>query len=394
MVVRAAGEGRARLAARLALILSEQNLGGRDPDARERLRRFAGEGGQRARAARQLADRIARSAGARDDERMDEEEAGRVLALAFPDRVAKARAGRAGAYLMANGRGAALDSADPLAREPYLVIADLAGRAERAAILLAAPLSQSEIEDLFAGRIEARESVTFDPASGAARGRRARMLGKIALSEGPLDRPAPALIEAALLDAVRADLSLLPWRESELQFRARVALMRALEGEAWPDLGDEALAARLDEFLAPALAGARRLADLEGGPLMRALEALLPYPLRARLERDAPARLATPAGGSALIDYRADGGPAVEVRLQELFGVSAHPRVGGGRMPLTIVLLSPAQRPIQTTKDLPGFWNGSYAAVRAEMRGRYPKHPWPDDPLNAAPTRRAKPRPS
>jgi ATP-dependent helicase HrpB len=170
--------------------------------------------------------------------------------------------------------------------------------------------------------------------------------------------------------------------------------MRALEGEAWPDLGDEALAARLDEFLAPALTGARRLADLEGGPLTRALEARLPYPLRARLEKDAPARLATPAGGSALIDYRADGGPAVEVRLQELFGVSAHPRVGGGRMPLTIVLLSPAQRPIQTTKDLPGFWNGSYAAVRAEMRGRYPKHPWPDDPLNAAPTRRAKPRPS
>ena len=391
MVLRAGEDGHARLGARLALLLTEQSLGGRDLDARVRLSRFSEEGGQRARAARQLADRIARSAGARYNEPIDEERAGRVLALGFAGRVAKSRTQRGGDYLMANGAGAALDSAEPLAREPYLVLADLAGRAERAAILLAAPITQGEIEALFADQIEQRETVAFDAASGAVRGRRTRVLGKITLSEGPLDKPDTALIEAALLNAVRGDLALPPWSEHDRQFRARVNFMRALEGESWPDLSDEALRDRADEWLAPTLAGVTRLSQLAGGALTNALASLLPYPQRARLDTAAPARLETPAGGSALIDYSADGGPAAEVRLQELFGVGVHPNVGG-RVPLTLVLLSPAQRPIQTTKDLPGFWRGSYAAVRADMRGRYPKHPWPDDPLAAEPTRRAKPR--
>jgi ATP-dependent helicase HrpB len=393
MVVRAADEGRARLAARLALLLSEQGLGGRDVDARTRLRRFAEEGGARARAARALADRIARAAGAPAGAGDDEEDAGRVLALAFPDRVARARAARSGDYLMVSGRAAAIEASDPLAREPYLVVADLAGRAERAAILLAAPIGAADIDAMFSASIVVRETVAFDAAAGAVRGRRARMLGKIALAEGPLDKPDPLQMEAALLEAVRADFSLLPWSEDELQLRARVALLAALEGGEWPDLGDEALHADLDAWLAPALAGAARLSDLAHGPLMRALEGRLGYKARARLEAQAPTRLSTPAGGSAAIDYRAPGGPSAAMRLQEMFGLGVHPSVAGGRAPLTLVLLSPAQRPIQTTRDLPGFWRGSYAGVRAEMRGRYPKHPWPEDPLRAEPTRRAKPRP-
>jgi ATP-dependent helicase HrpB len=260
-------------------------------------------------------------------------------------------------------------------------------------VLLAAPLQASDIEALFADRIETREQVQFDASSGAVRARRARMLGRITLSEGPVEKPSAESLSAALLDAVKQEgLALLPWRESETQFRARVALMRATEGGDWPDLSDAALLASADEWLAPALSGVSRLSALEGGPLLQALEAMLPYALRARLDREAPKRLETPAGGSALIDYEAEGGPAAQMRLQEMFGVSQHPSVANGRVPLTIVLLSPAQRPIQTTKDLPGFWRGSYAAVRADMRGRYPKHPWPEDPLNAEPTRRAKPR--
>ncbi len=393
MVVRAASEGRGLLAARLALLMTEQGLGGRDIDARERLRRFASDNSPRGRAARQLAERSARQAGGSRDEVVNEDDAGRIIALGFPERVAKTRAARSGEFLLANGRGAALEAADGLARESYLAIADLTGRAERARVLLAAPLQVSEIETLFADKIERREQVEFDAASGAVRARRARMLGRIALSEGPLEKPSAEALSAALLEAVkRGGLSLLPWRESEKQFRARVALMRRVENGDWPDLGDAALMETIEDWLAPALVGVSRLSELEGGALLHALENALPYSLRARLDKEAPKRLETPAGGSALIDYEAEGGPSAQMRLQEMFGVSQHPTVANGRVPLTIVLLSPAQRPIQTTKDLPGFWRGSYAAVRADMRGRYPKHPWPEDPLNAEPTRRAKPR--
>ncbi|MGE3143665.1 MAG: ATP-dependent helicase C-terminal domain-containing protein, partial [Hyphomonadaceae bacterium] len=199
-------------------------------------------------------------------------------------------------------------------------------------------------------------------------------------------------LSAALREAVRREgLALLPWSESDVQLRARVALLRRLEGELWPDWRDAALIATLDAWLAPALEGATRLDHLRG-KLGEALLGQLDYQQRRRLNEEAPQRFETPAGGSALIDYTAEGGPAVEVRLQEVFGMSAHPAVAGGRAPLLLRLLSPAMRPVQTTRDLPGFWKGSYAGVRADMRGRYPKHPWPEDPLSAPPTRRAKPR--
>jgi len=387
MLITARARGEGALAARLAVLLTEQGLGGRDADVRARLRAFAGARGQRAEAARRLAERLA--GGAREP--VVPERAGAVLALAFPDRVAKARGGGRADFLMANGRAASCDEADPLAREPYLVIADATGRADRTQILAAAPIALAEIEAMFADRIETRADVAFDAVTGAVRGRRARRLGRLVLGEGPLENIAAADIEAALIEAVaRGGIGALPWDDHALNFRARVALLRSVEGvAAWPDWSDAALTETLADWL-PAT-GVRRLSDFSG-KLAPALEAQLDYAQRRRLESAAPARFETPAGGSHGIDYAHEGGPAVEVRLQELFGVATHPTLADGRVPLTLKLTSPAGRPVQTTRDLPGFWRGSYADVRSDMRGRYPKHPWPEDPMGAPPTRRAKPK--
>jgi ATP-dependent helicase HrpB len=386
MVIGAAREGEALLAARIAMLLTEQGLGGRSADLRERLHGFAAESGQRAEAARALADRIARNVGG-DRGDADEEHAGAVLALAYPDRVAK---GRGGAFTMVNGRAASVDAASTLARAPFLVIADIAGAAGRAQVLLAAPISLAEIEAMFGGQIEAGTSVSIDAATGAVRGRRTRRLGRLVLSEAPVERLSGDELQRALLEAVREDgLALLNWDDRARQTRARAAFMRGLEGETWPDWSDAPLLESVERWLAPALAGASRLHDVDAGG---ALLASLPYDLRRRLDSEAPARFETPAGSSLAVDYAAEGGPALDVRLQEMFGQDRHPTVAGGRVPLSLRLLSPAHRPVQTTKDLPGFWRGSYAAVRSEMRGRYPKHHWPEDPLTAPPTRRAKPR--
>lgn len=386
MVIAAAADGEAALAARIALVLTEQGLGGRGVDLRDRLQRFGQERGQRAEAARGLAKRIAERAGGRG-ESFDVERAGAVLAWAYPDRIAKARGG---GFLMANGRAAAMDAAEPLSQAPYVVIADIAGSAGRAQTLLAAPITLAEIEARFGDGIETRASVTIDPATGAMRGRRIRALGRLTLSEAPLERLSGADLAEALLNAVRDDgLALLDWDEAAIQARARVAFLRALDGEAWPDWSDAALLQSAAHWLAPALASASRLKDVN---VAQALLNSLPYDLRQRLSAEAPARFESPLGSSLLIDYAAEGGPALEVRLQEMFGQDRHPSIAGGRIPLTIRLLSPAHRPVQTTKDLPGFWRGSYAGVRADMRGRYPKHPWPEDPVSAAPTRRAKPK--
>jgi ATP-dependent helicase HrpB len=386
MVIDAARNGEGLLAARIAMLLTEQGLGGRSADLRERLHRFGTERGQRADAARSLADRIARNAGGARSE-VDEERAGAVLALAYPDRVAKSRGG---AFTMVNGRAAAIEPASPLAREPFLVIADISGAAGRAQILLGAPIALADIEAMFAKEIEIGASATVDPATGAVRGRRTRRLGRVVLSEAPLERMSGEDLQQALLGAVRDEgLALLDWDDAALQMRARVAFMYGLDAESWPDWHDEALIASVEDWLAPALMNRSRLKDVN---VADALANALPYDLRRKLDAEAPARFETPAGSSLRIDYAADGGPALEVRLQELFGQDKHPSVANGRVPLSLRLLSPAHRPVQTTKDLSGFWRGSYAAVRSEMRGRYPKHPWPEDPLIAPPTRRAKPR--
>jgi ATP-dependent helicase HrpB len=391
MVVRAARDGHARLAARLAILLTEQGLGGRDADARDRVRRLEQENSPRAKSARNLADRIATRAGAKN-ETIDGEQAGAVLAGGFPDRVAKARAVGRGDFVLANGRAATIEASDPLARHSFLVVADLTGRADRAAIRFAAPIDERELERLFAARIETVETLRME--QGVARALRVRRLGRIVLSETPLERPSEEAVRNAILDLVAEDgLSALPWQNADKQWRARIELLRRLDGdETWPDVSDEGLAARVEDWLAPNIGGVRALADLGDGRLLRALESLLTYEQKRRLDADAPVTLSTPAGGNAPIDYLAETGPNASMRLQEMFGIAEHPKIARGRVGLTITLLSPALRPIQTTGDLPGFWKGSYAGVRADMRGRYPRHPWPEDPLSAEPTRRAKPR--
>jgi len=311
---------------------------------------------------------------------------GAILALAYPDRIARNRGGGTGAFLLAGGRGASLDGASPLAREPYLAVAELAGRASDSRILLAAPIAQAEIEVRFADRIESRDEIVFDAASAALRARKSRRFGAILLTERAVPvEPGPQAARVLTDGILRLGLDRLPWTKPLRQWRDRVMFLRRAEGEEWPDLSDAALADAAADWLVPALAAKTALAQFGADEFSAALHGLLPRALRRRLDAEAPTHITIPSGRAVPVDYAAEAGPTVSARVQELFGLAQHPTIAGGRVPLVIELLSPAQRPVQVTRDLPGFWRGSYAAVRTEMRGRYPKHPWPDDPLNAAP---------
>jgi ATP-dependent helicase HrpB len=395
MVIDAARFGQGTLAAELAALIGERGLGGDDIDMRERLAALRRDRSARARDVRAMAQRWAEAAAAPPSRAGGDFSVGALTALAFPERIAKNRGSGTGAFLLANGRGASLDPASPLAREPFLAVAELTGSAAQGRILSAAPITLSEIETHFSDRITAREDIAFDAASLSLRGRNSRRLGAVVLSE----RAAPVLPgenNARLLAESIAALGIdrLPWTQALQQWRDRVVFLRHSEGADWPDLSDAALATGAEEWLAGALAGRTALAALPADEFAAALGELLPWPLRRRLDAEAPVYFEAPTGTRVAIDYASDGGPKIAIRVQELFGLDRHPAIAGGKVPLAIELLSPAQRPVQTTRDLPGFWRGSYAAVRAEMRGRYPKHPWPDDPIAAAPTRRAKPRKS
>jgi ATP-dependent helicase HrpB len=225
------------------------------------------------------------------------------------------------------------------------------------------------------------------------RARRRKKLHAITLSEAPL-----AVVRSAETAQVFAEglnnvgLDRLPWSKPLKQWRDRVMFLRAAEGDEWPDLSDAGLAAGIEAWLVPALFDKTSLKDFSAGDLSDALMAQLPWSLRSRLEREAPTHFEAPTGTMLPIDYEAEQGPTIAVRLQELFGLTSHPSIAQGKVPLVLELLSPAHRPVQVTRDLPGFWRGSYAAVRSDLRGRYPRHPWPEDPAGAMPTRRVKPR--
>jgi ATP-dependent helicase HrpB len=392
MVVDAADAGEAVLAAEIAVVLTERGLGGSDVDLAHRIDGLRRDRSRRARDARAMASRWAQDAGNRQDVEQSLT-VGALLALAYPDRVAKNR-GTGGAFLLANGRGANVDQASALAREPFLAVAEISGSAAQGRIVLAAAITPGEIEALFADRIESREDIIFDATRASLRSRRQRRLGAIALAEQPAKiEPSDATAHLLAQGIARLGIGRLPWSKALAQWRDRVMfLCRAEADEPWPDLSDATLIAGAAHWLAPALAGKTALAELSSEELGEALHALLPWGLRRRLEAEAPTHFAAPSGSSVPIDYAAEEGPKLAIRVQELFGLDRHPAIAGGRVPLVIELLSPAHRPVQVTRDLPRFWRGSYAAVRAEMRGRYPRHPWPDNPLAAAPTRRAKPR--
>jgi ATP-dependent helicase HrpB len=422
MVVDAAGLGEAELAAEVAVILTERGLGGNDVDLAHRVDALHRDRSQRARDALMVAKRWARIAeetlAPRGGERREpsrgserqQRSVGSLLALAYPERIAKNR-GAGGAFLLANGRGANVDPASALARAPFIAAAEVTGTAAQARIVLAAALDASEIEAQSADRIESREEIVFDAASGSLRARRLRRLGAIVLAEQPMPVAPSEETARVLADAVvRLGVDRLPWTKSLQQWRDRVGFLRRVDlaaarerqaasstsakadGDEWPDLSDAALAASAADWLVPALAGKTALSSLQSDALADALHGLLPWRLSRRLDAEAPTHFSAPSGSVVPIDYAAEEGPKLAIRVQELFGLDRHPTIAAGRVAVVVELLSPAQRPVQVTRDLPGFWRGSYGAVKAEMKGRYPRHPWPDDPLAAAPTRRAKPR--
>ncbi|WP_294121595.1 ATP-dependent helicase HrpB [Sphingomonas sp.] len=407
MLIEAREGGFARAAADAAALLTERGLGGNDPDLELRHRRWQGDRSPRAQAAKRMADRWSNSsfpakagiqssaAGAAFQQRSGPlPSQGHMLALAiglaFPDRISRRRDATGEQWQSVGGRGFRLDPTSPLARSEWLAVAEVAGAASGARILSAAAIEMGEIESLFATEIESYTEVRFDPATAAISATKGRRLGSIKLSSAPDPRPNQAAIEAGLLEAVRRHgLAILPWSEAAIALRQRAAFA-ALHDEVIADLSDGVLLARAEEWLAPLLHGKRRLDGISANSLHNALQGLLGYEAGRAIDRLAPTMFETPAGSSHPIDYAAPGGPTVEVRAQALYGLKEHPMVAGGRVPLTLAITSPAHRPIQTTKDLPAFWAGSWRDVAKEMRGRYPKHPWPDDPAAAPPTLKTK----
>ncbi|MDR6662617.1 ATP-dependent helicase HrpB [Tardiphaga robiniae] len=392
MIVDSARFGYGEEASEIAAILTERGLGGDSVDLDVRLDQFRRDRSQRAGSARQLAERwasqVEKSSSAQENEELS---TGIMLAFAFPDRVAKNRGN--GSFVLANGRGASIEQSAALARAPYIAVAELTGTAANGRILLAAPIAQADIETRFADQIENTDDVSFDRASMSLRGRRKRVLHAITLSEAPFTlKPSEDTARVFADGLVAAGIDRLPWSKALQQWRGRVMFLRASEGDAWPDLSDTALAATRESWLTPTLFDKISLKDFSAGDLSDAVMGLLPWDLRARLDKEAPTHFEAPTGTVLAIDYEAEQGPTIAVRLQELFGLNTHPSVAKGKVPLVLELLSPAQRPVQVTRDLPGFWRGSYLDVRSDLRGRYPRHPWPEDPANALPTRRVKPR--
>ncbi|CAD7337337.1 ATP-dependent helicase HrpB [Sphingomonadales bacterium 56] len=385
MLVRAGELGLAEVAAEIAVLLGERGIGGQDVDLSQRRLRWRRESGKRADAAKAMARRWAKLVASGHKAAAGEHDAGLCLALAFPDRVAKRRSADGAEWASVGGRGFRLDPLSPLAREEWLAVGEVQGSAAGARILSAAPISETEVLQLFSARLTEHRTVRFRAATGGIEALRERRLGAVRLTSGSDDRPDPDAVVAALLDGVRqGGLDLLPWSDAarSLRMRAGFAGVEAL--------ADAALLATLDEWLSPLLAGKRRLSDIDRSQLSGVLEGIIGWDGKQQLDRLAPPAFQSPAGSSHEIDYAAEGGPRVELRVQALFGLATHPVVGSQRIPLVLSLTSPAGRPIQTTRDLPGFWAGSWSAVAKEMRGRYPRHPWPDDPAGAAATLRTK----
>ncbi|WP_419695783.1 ATP-dependent helicase HrpB [Mesorhizobium muleiense] len=440
MVAEVTNTGRAFEAAMLAVLLTERGLGGDGADLERRLLRFRSERSPRATAARQLAERLAKQASPSPSRRAEgrarpvvrpgmsireadrggvgsgtssptpprlprlagqgsladpplggEGSAGALLIHAWPDRVARAR-GERGRFVLANGSGAMLDAADPLAGETWLVVADLQGKAQNARITAAAAIDEADIRASLADKIETNRETSFDRDRRAVRVRETVRLGAITLSERMLPAPAGIAADRAILDALRQHgLSLLPWGKEAETLRQRLGWLHRGLGAPWPDVSDAALIDRLDDWLLPFLSGAASFAAIDPGVLSAGLMALVPHDLQRRIEVLAPTHFDPPSGSRVPIRYDGEW-PVLAIRVQELFGLDRHPAIANGAVPLTLELLSPAHRPIQTTRDLPGFWRGSWADVRAEMRGRYPRHVWPENPLLATATSRAKPR--
>jgi ATP-dependent helicase HrpB len=328
---------------------------------------------------------------------------GDLLLHAFPDRIARQHPTDPYRYQLANGRSAKLFDDSALYGEPWIAISELRDDPRDARILRAAPLDEARLRRDFPQRFVSEDRVVWNPATRGIAAVRESRFDRIVLESKPLAKPDPARYADALVDAVRQlGLSALPWSESLSQWRARARCLRAWMPElALPELSDPALLATLDQWLKPALAGKTRLDALDESEFAEALKSPLDWSLRQRIDALAPTRITVPSGMERRIDYAFDDSageigepvaPVLAVKLQELFGLADTPRIADGRVALTLHLLSPGGRPLQVTQDLRGFWERTYPEVRKEMKGRYPKHPWPDDPWTATATHRAKPR--
>jgi ATP-dependent helicase HrpB len=394
MVAGASDAENARRRMMLALVVTERGAGGGGTDVERRFERvLAGKGLQVSRL-QSMARRAVETLGLPGRKAGSSDTAGGMLIGAYPDRVAKARGGRHGTFVMANGRGVFVDEADPLAGAPFLVVADVTGAARAGRVMAAAAIDEDDIREVLADRIEIVETIDFNAERGALQGQRTERLGGIVLSRTPVPVTPGTNASAALIEAVaRHGLSILPWSKETEYLRARLAWLNARLGAPWPAMDDDSLIASLEVWLAPFVAGATSFRALSPATLKDALLLRVPADMHRKIQELAPPRFEAPTGSTIALTYPSDGGaPEVAVRVQELFGLKTHPSIAGGAVPLTFELLSPAHRPIQRTQDLPGFWAGSWTAVRADLRGRYPRHSWPEDPANADPTRRAKPK--
>jgi ATP-dependent helicase HrpB len=402
MLLMAKEMGEGPTACALAALLGERDVlrgEGGPPDADVRLRLEALRGGRGASSVdRGALHRV--SAEARDLRRQlsipsgdgDDDTAGLLLAFAYPDRVAQRRAGPGARYLLRNGRGAALGGGQSLSAEPWIVAAELDDAGREGRILLAAPVDPAEVERHFAEQIVRETEIAWDDATGAVRARRVERLGALTLRERPLADPDPEAIAAALVEAIgRAGIATLPWTKAARQLQERISFLHRFD-PAFPDASDAALAETLAEWLGPHLYGLRKRDEVQRTDLAAVLEGMLTWEQRRALDEQAPTHMTVPSGSRIPVDYSDPAAPVLAVRLQEVFGWTETPRIAGGRVPLTLHLLSPAHRPVQVTRDLASFWKTGYFDVRKDLKGRYPKHYWPDDPLVAEATSRAKPR--
>lgn len=403
MLLRAAELGAAPLACRLAALLQERDLfkgpAAADSDltlrveALLRFERSAETGGADPallRAVQRESRNLEAQLQAAPEMPQGSRGTGLLLSFAYPDRIGQKRG--EGAFLLSGGRGAAMGEGQPLARSAYIVAAGVDDRAGQGRIMLAAELHEEELVRHHAESLTEQREVYWDQESGSVQARRRSMLGALVLKETSHERPSGEETEEVLLRVIaEKGLEILPWDKGTTQLRQRMGFMHAVRSD-WPDMSDEALLGSLDEWLRPYIHGMRNLRDLQRTPLARALEGMLDWNSRHTLDKEAPTHIIVPSGSRVPLDYSNHSAPVLAVRLQEMFGQVDTPRIGMGQVPVLLHLLSPARRPVQVTSDLASFWRSTYFEVKKDLKGRYPKHYWPDDPLQAAPTSRTRPK--
>ncbi|WP_240481059.1 ATP-dependent helicase HrpB [Ectothiorhodospira sp. BSL-9] len=339
--------------------------------------------------ARRLAQRLARTQGKPGSDTQSREPVGLLLAMAYPDRIGLRREGAQARYRLSGGRGAALPAQESLGGQEWIVVPSLDAGQREARVFLAARLAREDLEDHLADRFTLCEQITWDARAGAVLAQRERMLGSLPVSITTVDQPDPDAIRAALLQGIRqAGLDSLPWTPQAESLCQRVGFLHRTLGDPWPDLSREALLEDLEGWLGPWLTGMSRLSHLARLDLHAILMARLDWPLPRDLDQLAPTHWPLPGGARVRLDYGQGEVPVLAARLQLLFGLTQTPRLAQGRVPVMIHVLSPAQRPVQITQDLAGFWERTYPEVKKDLKGRYPKHAWPEDPLTAPPRRR------